>query len=283
MYEKYYHSIAKDIEKVLGRMSDLHVNNTEVKKANGPDLHYLFVYSIEFKHVHKNIRGVIHLGFNDEQYAGSVAMSIANKSGSPKTLEYRDDYLCEFMNTVVGNALNQWDKIGFSAIFSAPKVNKDHVVILQKPGYESSTIVTTLNMSRLFFEVVFIDQAYEALYGKKILVVDDSLMMRQLLIKQLTGIGFNVEMACDGMDAIDKFKDFKPDLTIMDQIMPLLSGLDAIMEIQQFSPDAKFIMLSSSGRQDEVNTARTLNVKTYLIKPLNLSVLNKEIQRVLIN
>lgn len=283
MYDKYFQSIANDFETVLGQMSGLNIHNTVIKKEQRPCAQYSLGYSVEFKHTHKNIKGIVYFGFSDADCANSVAMSIAEKSGTPGVIAYRDDYLCEFMNTAVGIALTEWDKIGFSATFGPTQIVENSSLNIHNCGCERSVVVMTLDVSHLFFEIVFLDSSYESLSGKKILVVDDSMMIRQLLVKKLTNIGFNVEMASDGEEAIEKYKSFDPDLVIMDQIMPKLNGLDAIVEIEEFAPNAKFIMLSSSSRQDELNTASTLNVLTYLIKPLNLTELYKEIAKALLN
>jgi len=59
----------------------------------------------------------------------------------------------------------------------------------------------------------------------------------------------------------------------MDQVMPKLTGLEAIVKIRKVAANAKFIMLTSSSRQDELELARTLNVQKYLLKPINTTAL----------
>ena len=78
-----------------------------------------------------------------------------------------------------------------------------------------------------------------------------------------------VEQAKDGIDAVEKHRIFRPDLTVMDLIMPQLGGLDAIMQIKESDPEAKFIVLTSTSRKDEVVTAKTLDVLSYVIKPID--------------
>jgi len=53
----------------------------------------------------------------------------------------------------------------------------------------------------------------------------------------------------------------------MDINMPVMGGLDAITQIRSFAPTAKFVILSSSSRKDEVVTAQTLDVSSYVTKP----------------
>jgi two-component system, chemotaxis family, chemotaxis protein CheY len=78
------------------------------------------------------------------------------------------------------------------------------------------------------------------------LVVEDSNMMRRVVSKALVDSGYEVMEAIDGLDAIEKYSSFCPDLTLMDINMPKMSGLDAIEKIKQTSPTANFIMLTSS-------------------------------------
>ena len=116
--------------------------------------------------------------------------------------------------------------------------------------------------------------------GKRILVVDDSRMMRNIVTKILKKSGFKVEQAKDGQEAIEKHKTFNPDLTIMDLVMPKMGGLDAIIEIQELDPEAKFVVLTSSSRKDEVVTAKTLNVLSYILKPLRVEDFSARIKEV---
>ncbi len=276
MHDKYFKSIAKDIEKVLDEMAGLHVYHTVIKKGRQPDGTYPSAYAIQFQHLEKNIRGAIYLVFNDLDVANSVAMSIAKKNGSIQNEEYTDDYLCEFLNTAVGNALTNWEKLGFTAKIGPPQIIKNNDLVAPFYGCETSKLIMDLDVSHLVFKLVFIDGAYESLTGKKILVVDDSNMILRLLDRKLTSVGFVIGTAYDGLDAIEQAKSFEPDLIIMDQNMPRLKGLDAIIEIRKFSPSIKFLMLSSSARADELNSAQTLNVMSYLSKPVKLTELYME-------
>jgi len=277
IYSKYVKSIAKDFKKVLELMTDLNIHETIIKKDQRPENHYPLSYSIKFKHLTKNIRGIIYFSFNDIECANAVARSIASKIGGDEVPETRDDYLTEFINTAVGTALNTLDEIGFSASFEPPVIIKNSALDTLSFAGESSVIVMALDISHLFFKIVFIDNLFEELIGKKILVVDDSLMIRNILKSKLSKVGFKVEMACDGMEGIERFKSFQPDIILMDQVMPNLKGLDAIEEIQKLAPKVKFIMLSSTHRKDEVERARTLNVVRYLTKPINFTELYKAV------
>ena len=283
MFKDYINAITIDIAKVLSEMTCLNIQRTIIKKEERPDTQYALSYAIKFKHLDKNINGAVYFNFNDVEVANIVAMSIANKIGASEDVAHRDDYLCEFMNTCVGKALTNWENMGFSACIEPPEIIENSRINTPFYGSKISVIALILDVSHLLFQVVFIDGSYDVLIGKKILVVDDSLMIRQLLVRKLTAVGFNVETAINGLDAIEKTKILKPELIIMDQCMPALSGLDAIIEIRKFKPDMKIIMLSSSTRKDELNTAATLKVLNYLTKPISLPELYTEIAKALMN
>ena len=110
----------------------------------------------------------------------------------------------------------------------------------------------------------------DRLAKKSVLVVEDSGVIRSILTKALRDIGMDVHEAKDGVEAVEIHKGLNPDLTIMDLIMPKMGGLDAMVQIRETSPDAKFIVLTSSARRDEVVTAKTLNLVDYVIKPVQM-------------
>ncbi|WP_087022966.1 response regulator [Thaumasiovibrio subtropicus] len=277
MKDEYINVMAKVTERVLSDMANIDVRRTIIKEEARPNSIYAQTYNIKFSHLKKNISGAVHFCFDDTEVANCVAMSLAKEVGASEDLEHRDDYLCEFLNTAVGLTLTAWEDNGFSACMSPPEVKENSVVTTPYYGCKSRIVIMALDVGSLIFKVVLTDDSYNVLLGKRVLVVDDSMMIRNLLAKKLTAVGFSVETALDGVDAVEKTKLFKPELIVMDQNMPRLSGLDAIVEIQKFLPDIKVIMLSSSSRIDELNTAATLNVVKYLTKPINMIEIYREV------
>ena len=84
----------------------------------------------------------------------------------------------------------------------------------------------------------------------RILIVDDVAFMRMMLKDILTKNGFEVVAeAADGVQAVEKYVETKPDLVTMDITMPEMDGIMALKEIRRIDPDAKVIMVSAMGQQ----------------------------------
>ena len=84
----------------------------------------------------------------------------------------------------------------------------------------------------------------------KILLVDDAAFMRMMLKDILTKGGYDtICEAENGLVAIDKFKEEKPDLVIMDITMPEMDGIEAVRQIKKVSAEANVIMCSAMGQQ----------------------------------
>ncbi len=104
----------------------------------------------------------------------------------------------------------------------------------------------------------------------KVLIVDDASFMRTMLKDILVSGGFDLAgEATDGIEAIQKFKELKPDIVTMDIVMPLKSGIDAVREIIALNKDARIIMCSALGQESLVLEAINAGAKDYIIKPFD--------------
>jgi two-component system chemotaxis response regulator CheY len=81
--------------------------------------------------------------------------------------------------------------------------------------------------------------------GKRILIVDDSAMMRKVLVRLLGGEHTIVGKAKDGAQALELYKTLKPDLVTMDITMQGIDGITAAQTIQQYDPSALIIFISN--------------------------------------
>jgi two-component system, chemotaxis family, chemotaxis protein CheY len=104
----------------------------------------------------------------------------------------------------------------------------------------------------------------------KVLIVDDASFMRTMLKDILISGGFDLAgEATDGIEAIQRFKELKPDIVTMDIVMPLKSGIDAVKEIIALNKDARIIMCSALGQESLVLEAINAGAKDYIIKPFD--------------
>lgn len=113
------------------------------------------------------------------------------------------------------------------------------------------------------------------LNDKRVLIVDDSKMIRHLLVKEFNEQGCQVSEAEDGLDGFIKTHATQPDLIIMDLIMPKMGGLEAIARIRELYPDIHIIILTSTSKKEDVIAAAALKIKGYVRKPVQMDHLLK--------
>jgi len=116
-----------------------------------------------------------------------------------------------------------------------------------------------------------------------ILVVDDSKLIRFSIRQFLKNEGYEVIEAQDGNEALAVVNALKPDIILMDYVMPELDGVHACAELQKI-PDGKnipVIMITSVDNEDTVDAAFDAGAVDYISKPINWAVLRQRIKRLL--
>lgn len=103
----------------------------------------------------------------------------------------------------------------------------------------------------------------------RVLVVDDSLSVRNALSELLTDMGFDVITAIDGMDAVDQVQEHSPDLVLVDMEMPRMNGLDFTRWVRRESaePDLPVVMITSRTQGKHRKMAEDAGVNHYQTKP----------------
>jgi two-component system chemotaxis response regulator CheY len=101
----------------------------------------------------------------------------------------------------------------------------------------------------------------------KILIVDDAEFLRVRISKMLTGEGYEVIEAENGLRAVETFKSAHPDMVLMDVTMPEMDGLTALKTIREFDANAKVIMLTALGQEMVVLDAIKSGAKDFIVKP----------------
>lgn len=103
----------------------------------------------------------------------------------------------------------------------------------------------------------------------KVLIVDDSLIIRKKLTKILEKLGHEVVYeATNGQEAINAYKEYKPDLVTMDITMPDMDGITAVKHIIETDNNAKIIMVTSHGQEDMVIKSIQAGAVGYMLKPI---------------
>ena len=102
----------------------------------------------------------------------------------------------------------------------------------------------------------------------RVLIVDDAAFMRKLLTDALTNGGHEVVgEAGNGVEAVARWQELRPELTTLDITMPEKDGLAALAEIMAIDPSAKIIMCSALGQEGKVLEAVKLGAKDFVVKP----------------
>lgn len=116
-----------------------------------------------------------------------------------------------------------------------------------------------------------------------VLVVDDAAFMRNM-IKDVFGSmpGFSVVgEASNGVEAIEKYKELRPDLVTMDIVMPLKSGIEAARDITNIDREARIVMCSALGQESLVMEAIDAGAKDFIVKPFKAEKVQEVVNRVL--
>ncbi|HOW04063.1 response regulator [Methanospirillum hungatei] len=116
----------------------------------------------------------------------------------------------------------------------------------------------------------------------QVLVVDDTRFMRTILVNILTEEGFEiVGEAEDGQQAVELYLKTKPDLILMDIIMPKMDGMMALKAILGVNPAAKVIMVTAIQSVEMAKLAFKCGALSYIIKPFQKQGILQEIDKVL--
>lgn len=116
----------------------------------------------------------------------------------------------------------------------------------------------------------------------RILITDDAAFMRMMIRNMVTEGGHEVVAeASNGLEAVELYDQYKPDVVTMDITMPVMDGIEAVREIKKRHPEAKIIMCSAMGQQQMVLDAVTAGAKGFLVKPFDKEKVLLEIKKVI--
>ena len=118
--------------------------------------------------------------------------------------------------------------------------------------------------------------------ARNVLVCDDAAFMRMMIKDILTKNGYNIAgEAENGVKAIEKYNELKPDLVLMDITMPEMDGIQALKKIKEADAKATVIMCSAMGQQAMVIESIQAGAKDFIVKPFKAPRVLESITKVL--
>ncbi len=118
---------------------------------------------------------------------------------------------------------------------------------------------------------------------KTILIVEDEVNLVELLKFRLESKGYNVETAFDGEDGLDKIGKVRPDLIILDIMMPKIDGYEVCRRLKadQKTKDIPIIILTARTQNKDMDQAQAVGADSFITKPFEPTDLLKEIEKLL--
>ena len=117
--------------------------------------------------------------------------------------------------------------------------------------------------------------------AKNILICDDAAFMRMMIKDILTKNGYTVAgEAENGLKAVEKYAELKPDLVLMDITMPEMDGIQALKKIKSTDPAASVIMCSAMGQQAMVIESIQAGARDFIVKPFQADRVLEAVRKV---
>lgn len=103
---------------------------------------------------------------------------------------------------------------------------------------------------------------------RKILIVDDDAVIAGMYLLKFQGSDFDVSIATDGKNALERIKSDEPDVVLMDLVLPRLDGFEVLATLnkEQLPKKPKIIILSNLGQQEEIDKGLALGADGYVVK-----------------
>ena len=122
----------------------------------------------------------------------------------------------------------------------------------------------------------------QLLEGKKILVVEDETHIAEGVAFNLRKEGFEVKIAVNGVEALDFWKDYQPDLLILDLMLPLIDGFGVLEQVRKVNQKIPILILSARNQAADKLRGFKEGVDDYLTKPFELEEFLARVQRLLL-
>ena len=116
--------------------------------------------------------------------------------------------------------------------------------------------------------------------SSRILIIDDDIMLQKNMVDILSTLGYTVDVASETLEGLQKAYQTKPDLIILDVMLPGLDGWEACKRFREMS-NVPIIMLSALGNEEDIIKGLNVGADDYLVKPVTLKLLEARIKAVL--
>ena len=123
MFNKYIDSLSKCSKDILKNMANIDIVDVKIKQEKPLSVAYSVAHSIQYEDFENKVKGDFILGFADDSEAITIASAIAKNIGLAQIEQFDEiasDIINEFLNTVVGHTITEWDKKGLNVRFSPP-------------------------------------------------------------------------------------------------------------------------------------------------------------------
>lgn len=101
----------------------------------------------------------------------------------------------------------------------------------------------------------------------KVLLVDHAHFIRTRYSRYLREHGYEVDEAENGGEAVERFRRFRPDVTLVEITLPVMDGIEVVREIRRTDPSARIVICSAMGHQAMVIEALRAGARDFILKP----------------
>ena len=117
---------------------------------------------------------------------------------------------------------------------------------------------------------------------KRVMICDDAAFMRMMIKDILVKNGYEIAAEAEnGLKAVERYPEAKPDLVLMDITMPEIDGIEAVRRIKALDPNANVIMCSAMGQQAMVIEAIQAGAKDFIVKPFQADRVLEAVRKVI--
>lgn len=115
---------------------------------------------------------------------------------------------------------------------------------------------------------------------QKILIIEDESKYAYILEKYFTNEGFDVHLAFDGLLGVKEFKEFNPDVIVLDIMLPGIDGYEVARRVRE-EKDTPIVMMSALSEEQDILKGYTLAIDDYVTKPFRIPILIAKVKNLL--